>query len=98
MRFTEQSSLQSSTGVYAPDDHLISYRFIGRMIGRALFDGQLIRGHMVRIIYKHLLGWPITVDDVKAQDEEYFQSLKKLSERWSHEGRYQRESVGIPGS
>ena len=49
------------------------------MIGRALFDGQLIRGHMVRMIYKHLLGWPITVEDVKAQDEEYFQSLKKLT-------------------
>jgi hypothetical protein len=58
---------------------LIYYRFVGRVVGRALFDGQLIKGHMVRMIYKHLLGWPITFEDVKAQDEEYYQSLKKLT-------------------
>lgn len=33
---------------------------------------------MVRMIYKHLLGWPVTIEDIKAQDEEYYQSLKKL--------------------
>ena len=55
-----------------PDDHLIYFRFAGRVIGRALFDRQLIKGHMVRMIYKHLLGWPITFEDVKANDEEYY--------------------------
>jgi hypothetical protein len=49
------------------------------VIGRALFDRQLIKGHMVQTIYKHLLGWPITFEDIKAQDEEYYLSLKKLS-------------------
>jgi len=34
---------------------------------------------MVRTVYKHLLGWPITFEDIKAQDEEYYQSLKKLT-------------------
>lgn len=34
---------------------------------------------MVRTIYKHLLGWPITFEDVQSQDEEYYQSLKKLT-------------------
>ena len=34
---------------------------------------------MVRSLYKHLLGWPITFDDIKSQDEEYYQSLKKLT-------------------
>jgi HECT-domain (ubiquitin-transferase) len=66
------------TAVSCPDDHLVYFRFIGRLVGRALFDRQLIKGHMVRMIYKHLLGWPITFEDVKAQDEEYYNSLKKL--------------------
>jgi HECT-domain (ubiquitin-transferase) len=35
---------------------------------------------MVRMIYKHLLGWPITFEDVKAQDEEYFGNLQKMTE------------------
>lgn len=68
-----------SLGVSCPDDHLIYFRFLGRVIGRALFDRQLIKGHMVQSIYKHLLGWPITFEDIKAQDEEYYQLLKKLS-------------------
>lgn len=48
-------------------------------MGRALFDDQLIKGHMVRHLYKHLLGWPITFEDLEAQDEEYYQSLKKFT-------------------
>jgi hypothetical protein len=47
-------------------------------MGRALFDRQIIQGHMVRDLYKHLLGWPITFEDLKAQDEEYYNSLKKF--------------------
>jgi hypothetical protein len=62
-----------------PEDHLIYFRFLGRIIGRALFDRQLIKGHMVRAVYKHLLGWPITFEDIQAQDEEYYNSLKKLT-------------------
>ena len=55
------------------------FRFLGRVLGRALFDRQLVKGHMVRHIYKHLLGWPITFDDLQAQDEEYYQSLQKFT-------------------
>jgi E3 ubiquitin-protein ligase NEDD4 len=43
-----------------------------------MFDRQLISGHMVRHMYKHLLGWPITFEDLEHEDEEYYQSLKKL--------------------
>ena len=48
-------------------------------MGRALFDRQLMKGHMVRHLYKHLLGWPITFQDLEHEDEDYHQSLKKLS-------------------
>jgi hypothetical protein len=48
-------------------------------MGRALFDRQLIKGHMVRHLYKHLLGWPITFEDLEAQDEVYYQALKKFT-------------------
>eukprot|EP00980_Cylindrotheca_fusiformis_P005125 scaffold1087_cov136-Cylindrotheca_fusiformis.AAC.11 len=65
--------------ISCPDDHLVYFRFLGRIMGRALFDRQLIKGHMVRHLYKHLLGWPITFDDLEAQDEEYYNSLKKFT-------------------
>eukprot|EP00804_Cyclotella_cryptica_P004650 CCRYP_019461-RA/>CCRYP_019461-RA protein AED:0.03 eAED:0.03 QI:1846/1/1/1/1/0.8/5/1797/280 len=46
--------------------------------GKALFDGHLVKGHMVRHLYKHILGWPITFEDLELADEEYYNSLKSL--------------------
>ena len=71
-------SLLFLSGISCPDDHLMYFRFLGRIMGRALFDRQLIKGHMVRHMYKHLLGWPITFEDLEHRDEDYYQSLKKL--------------------
>lgn len=48
-------------------------------MGRALFDRQLIQGHLVRHLYKHILGWPITFEDLENQDDEYYQSLKTFT-------------------
>jgi len=63
-----------------PDDHLVYFRFLGRVIGRALFDQQVIKGHMIRHIYKHLLGWPISFNDIEHEDYDYYSSLKKLTQ------------------
>jgi len=71
-------TINPSSSVSCPDDHLVYFRFLGRVIGRALFDRQLIKGHMVRHLYKHMLAWPITFEDLSNQDPEYYQSLKKL--------------------
>jgi len=76
-----QMSMQinPASHILCPDDYLKFFRVLGRIMGRALFDRQLIKGHMVRHLYKHLLGWPITFDDLEAQDEEYYTSLKKFT-------------------
>lgn len=68
------------TDISCPDDHLVYFRFLGRVLGRALFDRQIVKGHMARHVFKHLLGWPITFEDLSTQDEEYYQSLKKLAQ------------------
>lgn len=60
------------------EDHLVYYRFLGRVMGKALFDRQLVAGHMVQHIYKHILGWPVTFGDLEMVDEEYFTNLKQL--------------------
>jgi HECT-domain (ubiquitin-transferase) len=55
------------------------YRFVGRVLGRALFTGHLIKGHFVRLLYKHILGWPITIEDIRDQDEGYYMALHELT-------------------
>jgi len=61
-----------------PDDHLAYYRFLGRVIGKALFEQQLISGHMIRHLYKHLLGWPVTFEDLELVDQSIYKSLKDI--------------------
>lgn len=61
-----------------PEDHLIYFRFLGRVLGKALFEGQIVAGHMVQYLYKYMLGWPITFDDLESIDEELYQNLKKI--------------------
>jgi len=60
------------------EDYLVYYRFLGRLMGRALFDRQLISGHMVQFLYKHLLGWPITFADLKQVDEDVYRNLRQI--------------------
>jgi E3 ubiquitin-protein ligase NEDD4 len=47
-------------------------------MGKALFDRQLVSGHMVQHLYKHILGWPVVFSDLERVDEEYYNSLKQL--------------------
>jgi len=59
---------------------LLYYRFLGRVLGKALFDGELVKGHMVQTFYKHLLGWPVTFQDLENLDPEYYKSIKARME------------------
>ena len=56
------------------------YRFAGRVIGKALFDRQLMNGNLEMHLIKHILGWPIQFKDLEFVDPEYFYNLKKLQE------------------
>ena len=49
-------------------------------MGKAMFDRQLVNGHMVKHIYKHMLGWPIQFKDLESIDEEYYNNLKQLQQ------------------
>lgn len=63
---------------YCCEGHLVYYRFLGRVMGKALFDRQLVAGHMVQHLYKHILGWPVNFGDLEMVDEEYYNNLKQL--------------------
>jgi len=47
-------------------------------MGKAMFDNQLIVCHMVKHLYKHILGWPIHFKDLESVDEECYNNLKQL--------------------
>ena len=61
-------------------DHLAYFRFAGRVVGKALYDGQLLDVHFTRSLYKHMLGKPIVYQDMEAIDPDYYKNLKWMLE------------------
>jgi len=57
-------------------EHLSYFRFVGRLIGKALYDGVLLDAYFTRPIYKHLLGQPLTFEDMEGVDPDYYKNLK----------------------
>lgn len=53
---------------------------IGRVLGKALFERVLVRGHLVRHLYKHFLGFPVNIDDIEMVDTLLFKSLEQLKD------------------
>lgn len=62
----------------ANDEHLQYFHFAGRLLGKALFDGQLVQCHLVRPLYKHLLAWPVSFADLEHMDHYVHDSLLKM--------------------
>mmetsp|Transcript_15343 Transcript_15343/g.49888 ORF Transcript_15343/g.49888 Transcript_15343/m.49888 type:complete len:620 (+) Transcript_15343:73-1932(+) len=71
--------INPSSGI-ANDEHLRYFHFTGRLLGKALFDRQIVAGHLVRPLYKHILGWPLTVADLEQLDADTYANLCKLKD------------------
>lgn len=61
-------------------DHLSYFRFVGRIVGKALADGFLLDAHFTRSLYKHMLGIEPTHHDMEAIDPNYYKNLKTILE------------------
>ena len=74
-KVTFQPNPQS--GVYNPH-HLDYFKFIGRVIGKAICDGFLLDAHFTRSFYKHILGQSISYHDLEAIDPTYYKNMMTL--------------------
>ncbi|KAG2225111.1 hypothetical protein INT45_011794 [Circinella minor] len=70
-RLTYQPNRASSVN----PDHLSYLKFVGRVIGKAIYDGRLLDAYFTRSFYKHILGRQVDYKDVEAVDPEYYKSL-----------------------
>ncbi|GAX13555.1 E3 ubiquitin-protein ligase HUWE1 [Fistulifera solaris] len=69
-------------------DHLSYFRFVGRIVGKAVVDGFLLDAHFTRSLYKHMLGVEPTHEDMEAIDPDYYRNLKTILE-------YPLEDIGL---
>ncbi|RHZ80315.1 hypothetical protein Glove_137g73 [Diversispora epigaea] len=59
----------------ANPEHLLFFKFVGRVIGKAIYDGRLLDAYFTRSFYKHILGKAVDYRDVEAIDLGYYNSL-----------------------
>jgi E3 ubiquitin-protein ligase HUWE1 len=57
-------------------DHLSFFKFVGRVIGKAIYDGHLLDCYFTRSFYKFMLGIEVDYKDMEAIDPEYHKSLE----------------------
>ncbi|KAM0754299.1 HECT-domain-containing protein [Meredithblackwellia eburnea MCA 4105] len=57
------------------EHHLSFFRFVGRIIGKALHDQRILEAYFSRSVYKHMLGKPVDHNDLESIDPEYHKSL-----------------------
>ncbi|KAI0699215.1 hypothetical protein BC835DRAFT_1412679 [Cytidiella melzeri] len=56
-------------------EHLSFFKFVGRIIGKAIYDGRLLDAYFARSLYRQILGKPVDYRDVEWVDPEYYKSL-----------------------
>lgn len=56
-------------------EHLMFFKFIGRVIGKALYEGRVLDCHFSRAVYKRILSRPVNLKDMETLDLEYYKSL-----------------------
>ncbi|KAK9367078.1 hypothetical protein V1509DRAFT_648000 [Lipomyces kononenkoae] len=56
-------------------EHLLFFKFIGRIIGKALYEGRVLDCHFSRAVYKRILGKQVSLKDMETLDLEYYKSL-----------------------
>ncbi|EGR34689.1 ubiquitin hect domain family protein, partial [Ichthyophthirius multifiliis] len=74
------NTYQPNQNSYINDNHLEYFKFVGRIVGKALFEGQMLDAYFTRSFYKHILGQPLTYHDIEDQDQEFYKNLKWVIE------------------
>jgi hypothetical protein len=67
-----------ASDVIFANDNFVHFRFVGRIVGKALYDNMLLDAHFTRAMYKAMLRLPISLSDVQDTEPEVFKSLHWL--------------------
>ena len=67
---------QPSPFSYVNPEHLRYFKFVGRIVAKALLDGYLLDAHFTKAFYKHMINAPLHYTDFEDYDPEYFKNLE----------------------
>ncbi|KAJ8947109.1 hypothetical protein NQ318_002468 [Aromia moschata] len=61
-------------------NHLCYYKFVGRVIAKAIYDNKLLECYFTRSFYKHILGISVKYTDMESEDYSFYRGLVYLME------------------
>ncbi len=67
--------MQVNRGSSVNPEHLTYFRFVGRVVGMAIFHQKLIDNGFSRAVYKQILERPLVLADMESIDVEFYNSL-----------------------
>lgn len=77
---SDETTFHPNRTSYINPEHLSFFKFIGRIIGKAIYDGCFLDCHFSRAVYKKILERPVSMKDMETLDLEYFKSLMWMLE------------------
>lgn len=72
---SDKTTFHPNRTSYVNPEHLSFFKFIGRIIGKAIYDNCFLDCHFSRAVYKQILGQPQSLKDMETLDLEYYKSL-----------------------
>eukprot|EP00095_Tigriopus_kingsejongensis_P000124 snap_masked-scaffold450_size166944-processed-gene-0.5 protein:Tk00124 transcript:snap_masked-scaffold450_size166944-processed-gene-0.5-mRNA-1 annotation:"e3 ubiquitin-protein ligase huwe1-like isoform x5" len=61
-------------------NHLDYFKFVGRVIAKAIYDNKLLECYFTRSFYKHILAKPVKYTDMESEDYSFYKGLEFLIE------------------
>ncbi|KAG8907932.1 hypothetical protein FRB99_001440 [Tulasnella sp. 403] len=71
----DKLTYQPNQSSWVNSEHLLFFKFVGQIIGKAIFDGRLLDAYFARSLYRKMLSKPVDYRDVEWVDPEYYKSL-----------------------
>lgn len=77
---SDETTFHPNRTSFINPEHLSFFKFIGRIIGKAIFDNCFLDCHFSRAVYKKILDRPVSLKDMENLDLEYSKSLMWMLE------------------
>ncbi|RMZ82489.1 hypothetical protein DV737_g2008, partial [Chaetothyriales sp. CBS 132003] len=76
----DKTTFHPSKLSWVNNEHLYYFKFVGRIIGKALHEGRVLDCHFSRAVYKRMLGKQPSLKDLESMDLDYLKSLQWILE------------------
>lgn len=76
----DATTFHPNAASWVNSEHLLFFKFVGRIIAKAIYDGQCLDAHFSRAVYKKLLNREVGLKEMESSDPEYAKSLRWILE------------------